>query len=340
MTESGRPSQPTRLAPHLAAKRVPFEAIPMVDFGPFLDGRDRQGVADEIGRACREVGFFYLRNHGVPAPLVETTFAEAKRFFELPDERKNAIHISGSFPNQRGYVPPFEENIDMGNTADLKEGFDLGRVLAADDPDVVAGKPFHALNVWPDGLLGFRQRVEAYHAAMLELSDHLVGAVALSLELPEDFFGDKMDRAIANLRLLHYPPQPGPVDDALFGCGAHSDYGFLTILAQDDVGGLQVRNPAGEWIAAEPVAGAFVVNIGELLSHWTNDLFAATVHRVINPSGRDRYSLPFFLDTNYDVVVECIESCVAPGEKPKYAPVIGGEYLAKRFDETFNYRRA
>jgi len=335
-TERGIP----RLTAGLEAKRIPFDSIPVVDIGPLRDGTDKRGVAVEIGRACRDVGFFYIRNHGVSKSDMDEAFAAAKRFFALPLEDKQEIHISKSYPNQRGYVPLFEENIDMGTTADLKEAFDLGRALPADDPDILAGTPFHAENVWPERLPGFRESIEDYHRKMLDLSDELVRAVALSLDLPEDYFCDKMDRAIANLRLLRYPPQTGQIDKAVLGIGAHSDYGFLTILAQDSVGGLQVQNCAGEWIAATPIPGTFVVNIGELLSHWTNDLFTPTLHRVVNVSGRERYSLPFFLDTNYDALVECIDNCILPGEKPKHDPVLGGEYLWKRFDETFTYRQS
>ena len=329
-----------RLTAGLEAKRIPFDSIPVIDIGAFRDGTDKQSVADKIGRACRDVGFFYIRNHGISDSDMETAFAEAKRFFALPLDDKREIHISKSYPNQRGYVPLFEENIDMGITADLKEAFDFGRALPDNDPDVLAGTPFHAENVWPEGLSGFREAFEDYHQKMLDLSGQLVRAVALSLDLPEDFFGDKMNRAIANLRLLRYPPQTGQIDKAILGLGAHSDYGFLTILAQDSVGGLQVQNCAGEWIAATPIPGTFVVNIGELLSHWTNDLFVPTLHRVVNVSGRERYSLPFFLDTNYDALVECISTCVPSGEEPRYEPVLGGEYLWKRFDETFTYRQS
>ncbi len=326
------------LAEGLEGRRVPFESVPVIDLGRFLDGTDKAGVARAIGRACREVGFFYLGNHGVAQARVEAAFAEARRFFAQPLEAKAAIHVSKSYPRQRGYVPPFEENTDPAVTADLKECFDLGRELAPDHPAVRAGTPFHGPNAWPEGLPGFREAIAAYCDAVLDLSLTLSRAVALSLDLPEDHFADKLDRAIANLRLIHYPPQRGRIESATLGCGAHTDYGFLTVLAQDQAGGLQLKNTAGDWIAAPPIPGTFVVNIAEMVERWTNGLYPATPHRVINTSGRERYSMAFFLDTNYDARVECLPSCRSAELPAKYPPVIGGEYLFQRFDQTFPYR--
>ncbi len=326
------------LAAGLEGRRVPFESVPVIDLGPFLDGGDKPGVARAIGRACREVGFFYVGNHGVPEARIEAAFAEARRFFAQPLEAKTAIHVSKSYPRQRGYVPLFEENTDPAVTADLKECFDLGRELPPDHPAVRAGTPFHGPNVWPEGLPGFRAAIAAYYDAVLDLSLTLTRAVALSLDLPEDHFADKLDRAVTTLRLIDYPPQQGRIEPATFGCGAHTDYGFLTVLAQDQAGGLQLRNCAGDWIAAPPISGTFVVNIAEMVERWTNGLYPATLHRVINTSERERFSMPFFLDTNYDARVECLPNCRSAEHPAKYPPVIGGEYLFRRFDQTFPYR--
>jgi isopenicillin N synthase-like dioxygenase len=174
----------------------------------------------------------------------------------------------------------------------------------------------------------------------MRLAAQLMEAFALSLHLPEKYFHPMLDEAMGALRLLHYPPQP-PADDArVVGTGSHTDYGCLTILAQDSVGGLQVRNSAGEWVAAPPVPGAFVVNIGDQMARWTNDVFGATHHRVINTSGRERYSMPFFFEPNFDAVISCLETCRSPEHPAKYADVVAGEYLVSRFDDTFSYRVA
>lgn len=325
----------------LRARLTAFTEIPVIDLSALLDGSDPAGVAARIGRAAEEVGFLYVTGHGVPPALVERAFAAAKRFFALSEEQKLALHISRS-PLHRGYFPLFEENTDPALTADLKEGFDLARDLPADDPEVRAGKPLHGPNLWPDEDLvpGFRAAVEDYFAALRRLAEQLMRGFALALALPPDWFADKIDRPLAQLRLLHYPPQGGHITARTLGCGAHSDYGCLTILAQDAVGGLQLLNAAGEWVDAPPLPGSFVVNLGDQMARWTNGRFAATRHRVINASGRERYSLPFFFDPNYDTLVEVLPACLAPGEAPRFAPVLAGDYLISRYDETFAYRRA
>ncbi len=321
------------------ARSLPFDRIPAIDMAAFLDGSDLQGVADRIGAACRNVGFLYLVNHGIPADLVDAAMNEARRFFALPVERKLRIDIARS-PAHRGYFPFFAENNDPKNARDLKEGFDIARDLPPDDLSVRAGKPLHGPNVWPADLPGFREVIEDYYAALTKLAGQLMEAFALSLHLPQKYFRPMLDEAMGALRLLHYPPQPPAADANVVGTGSHTDYGCLTILAQDTVGGLQVRNSAGEWVAAPPVPGAFVVNIGDQMARWTNDVFAATHHRVINTSGRERYSMPFFFEPNYDAVISCLDTCRSAEHPAKYADVVAGEYLVSRFNDTFSYRAA
>jgi isopenicillin N synthase-like dioxygenase len=330
---------PSMLQSWRMTQSLDFDRIPVIDMAAFLDGSDRQGVADRIGQACRNVGFLYLTNHGIPAALVDAAMAQSRRFFALPDARKMAIHIARS-PAHRGYFPFFGENNDPKNARDLKEGFDLARDLPADDPRVLAGKALHGPNVWPADLPGFRETIEQYYAALMALAGQLMQAFALSLHLPQSYFEPMLDEAMGALRLLHYPPQPATDDASIVGTGSHTDYGCLTILAQDAVGGLQVQNAARQWVAAPPVPGAFVVNIGDQMARWTNDVFAATHHRVINTSGRERYSMPFFFEPNFDAVISCLETCRAPGHPAKYDDVVAGEYLVSRFNETFSYRVA
>lgn len=328
-----------RIAEEYEGTRVPFEAIPVIDLERFRDGDDAEAAAKAIGRACRDVGFFYVSGHGVPDAVTEAAFRAARAFFALPLDEKNRYPIADTYPHQRGYVPLLGEELGMDETADLKESFDLGLDLPVDDPDVVAGKPFHRPNVWPAGVPGFREAITAYHDEMLRLSRVLGRAIALSLELPAAFFVERMQKPIANLRLLHYPPYVAADDRRVVSAGAHSDYGFITILAQDDVGGLQVQSPDGTWIEAPPIPGTFVINIGEMLANWTNDLFVATRHRVMNVGTRDRYSMPLFLDMDYDVEVSCIDTCLKPGEAPRYPAVRAGDHIARRLDETFPFRR-
>jgi isopenicillin N synthase-like dioxygenase len=328
----------TTLADELVGRTLGIREIPVVDLGPLLDGSDPSAVAAELGRAASTVGFVYVRNHGVPGALSAAMMAEAERFFAQPLAAKNRIHIRHSAVH-RGYFPLFEENTDPDMTADLKEGLDLGRDLGADAPEVIQGLPLHGPNQWPDDLPGFRRTAEAYFGAMQGLAETLMRGLALALGLDAWFFADKIDRPCASLRLLHYPPQEGHVEARTMGCGAHTDYGCLTILAQDANGGLQVRTSAGEWIAAPPIPDTFVINFGDQMARWTNGRFQATPHRVINASGRERYSMPFFFDPNWDALIEALPGTVPPGETPRFPAVLAGPYLQSRFDDTFAYRR-
>ena len=195
---------------------------------------------------------------------------------------------------------------------DLKEAFNVGLNLAPDDPELMAGKPFRSLNAWPD-LPGFRETLLAYYDACAALGARLHRAFASDLGVKPDFFADKFDRPMATLRLLHYPA-PSRGSDPETGAGEHTDYGNLTLLATDDVGGLEVRTRAGQWIEAPVVPGAFIVNIGDCLMRWTNDVYVSTPHRVVNRSAKERYSIAFFYDPNPDAIVETIPSCVQKSE--------------------------
>lgn len=326
------------LSEDLKGREVGFDSIPVIDIAALVDGSDEAGVAARLRDAAERVGFLYVTGHGIPQSMVDGMFAQARDFFDRPQDEKMSVHI-GNWPVHRGYFPLFEENTDPAMTADLKEGFDIGRDLGPDDPEVLAGLPLHGPNQWPQGGPSFRAAADSYFNALCQLGERLMRGFAIALDLAPDFFADKIDRPLAQLRLLHYPPQSGHVVARTIGCGAHTDYGCVTILAQDANGGLQVRNTDGDWISAPPVPGAFVVNLGDQMARWTNGRFQATPHRVINVSGRERYSMPFFFDPNWDAEIACLPSCAIPGEAPKFAPVLAGPYLQSRFDATFNYRQ-
>jgi isopenicillin N synthase-like dioxygenase len=332
-----------QLDPALVAARVPLEQIPVVDFAPFLHGSaaERKAVAHKIAEACRNIGFFYLINHGVPGALTERTFAEARRFFALPLEKKREIAIEKS-PCHRGYFGLGGENLDPKKqryAGDLKEGIKIGRDLAADHALVRAGTPLHGPDQWPTDLPGWREVMQESYDALVRLGREIMHALALALELPEDHFDRWLTGPMATLGPLHYPPHEGRISESRLGAGAHTDFGCLTILAQDPVGGLQVRNSAGEWIDAPYVAGSFVVNIGDMMERWTNGIFSSTVHRVINSSGKDRYSLPFFFDPDFNADLTCLETCWGPDRPARYPPTTGGQHLLDMINATFDYHR-
>ncbi len=172
---------------------------------------------------------------------------------------------------------------------------------------------------------------------MSTLARKMVGAIALSLGLPADSLDRYFEQPTTFLRLLHYPTQPQ--EEGLFGSAPHTDYGFITLLAQDNVGGLEVKNKAGDWVPAPPVPDSFVMNVGDILARWSNDQFVSTPHRVINRSGRERYSQPFFFDPSMDETIEALSVCVPAGTSPKYEPVLYGDYLMERIDKNYHYRK-
>jgi isopenicillin N synthase-like dioxygenase len=328
----------------LTGARLPLEEVPLVDFGPFLEGpaSERKRVALEIGRACRDIGFFYLVHHGVPQRLVDRVFAEASRFFALPLDRKAEIAIEKSRCH-RGWFALGGENLDPSKqrqAGDYKEGIKIGRDLPLDHPLVKAGLPLHGPNQWPSGLPGWKDTMQEGYDALSRLGREIMHAFALALELPETHFDRWLTGPMATLGPLHYPPQTGRITEERIGAGAHTDFGCLTILAQDPVGGLQVRNSARRWVDAPYVSGSFVVNVGDMMERWTNGLFTSTVHRVINVSGKDRYSLPFFFDPDFDADLSVLQTCTGPGNPPKHPPTTGGQHLLDRINATFDYRGA
>jgi isopenicillin N synthase-like dioxygenase len=312
--------------------------IPIVDISGLrsADLADRQAVAASLGAACRYVGFFYVTGHGIPHTVIAGIFNDAKDLFALPDQAKEALSIQRSRHN-RGYVGVAAERLDERASPDQKEAFNIGLELPPDDPEVRAGKPFRGVNVWP-ALPGWRERVLGYYDACMTLQLDIHRGFALDLGISEDFFAGKMDRPIATLRLLHYPAGR-PTEGAEIGAGQHTDYGNLTILATDGVAGLQVRRRDGVWLDAPHVAGAFVCNIGDCLMRWTNDVYVSTPHRVLRPR-QERYSVAFFADANPDALVEVLPGCVAPGEAPRYAPILCGDYLTARLTATYDHLKA
>ncbi len=321
----------------LEACRVSPSSLPIIDISGLAGTRpaDRLAVARELRRACLEKGFFYVRNHGIPEDLVTRVFSESRKFFALPLTEKEAIDKKRS-PANRGYEALRAQTLESGAPPDLKEGFYIGPDHAPDDPRTLAGKFNHGPNQWPVSLPSFRDTMSAYFAGLLELGERLMRGLALSLDLPEDRFRTFCTEPMATLRLLHYPPRRPDGDPHERGAGAHTDFGGLTLLRQDDVGGLQVWDQESRgWSHAAPVPGTFVVNLGDMIARWTNGLYRSTRHRVVNTSGRERYSVPFFYVGNYDEEVSCLPTCLQPGEAPKYPPITVEAHLRGMYARTY-----
>ena len=297
--------------------------IPVLDLGPYFGGvpgaLDR--ICRELYRASTEVGFYYLKNHGVPQSLIDQTFAESKRFHDQPLEEKRKLKVD---KNKIGY---FEVESSITRHSDLAAGarpnlyaaYCLRQELAPDDPDILAGVPYRALNRWPENLPGFRENLLAYSTALEALGKKLLPVIARGLSMPPDFFDAGFEKPLVNLQLNYYPHQPD-FDGTQYGLAPHTDRGFITILCQAKVPGLEVRTVDGRWAVAPVLPGHFLVNTGDLLRHWTNDVFLSTPHRVINLSGNERHSIPFFYKPDLPTVVECIPSCQTMANPAKYPP--------------------
>jgi isopenicillin N synthase-like dioxygenase len=330
----------------LGARVLPSTSIPTIDIAP-LFGTDRQAfeaTAREMADACAAIGFFYIKNHGVSADLIDRTYQQAERFHNSPVELKRRIQIDKS-PGAAGWLPLTGDEAPDDDTeiyrlvpapADpvddylirprLFEAFDMWLEVPDDDPDYLAGNVLFVPNQWPDWLPGFRDDVLEYYETMRKLGDVLFRAAAVALGLPDRFFLDMAKKPPTYFRLLHYPANDRPQNRSNVGIGAHSDEGFLTILNQR-VPGLQVMNAADEWVEAPPIDGTFIVNIGDLMEVWTNGMFKATRHRVVN-STRERYSLPFFATFDYDVVVAPLPQFTSADNPPLYKPVRSGPHFA------------
>ena len=315
-----------------------FQSVPIVDVAPLFDGSDAAArtVAAEIRRASIEVGFFYVRGHNVPLDLMRAMLMGAKYFFTLPEERKRAIQVNNA---HRGYVPFAQTTLGRAKKPDLKESLNFAFPFQAGDPYLADGKPLIGLNQWPAGEPVLQRIAEDYYAGVFELGQKLLEGFALALDIDRGFFRELYRHPLVRARLVHYPPQRAGDNEGQFGAAPHTDWGCITVLWQDDVGGLQVRNRSGQWIDAPPIEGTFVINIGDMLERWSNDLFVSTPHRVVNSSGRERYSIPIFYDPDFETVVECLPNCSGAANPPKYPRTVAGEYITAQYDKAYAYRQ-
>jgi isopenicillin N synthase-like dioxygenase len=305
-----------------------IKEIPLLDVAAYLAGEPGalEAAAAELRFALENVGFFYLAGHGVPQPLLDRIFVETKRFHALPLDEKMKLRLNRS---NNGYMPlrGHAQRHTTLNKAPPKpnenESFFAKRERDPTDPDVIAKRDLRDPNQWPDNLPGFKETVLEYQDVMRRLLHRLLPVYARALDLPADYFTPFFHQGgEVTVRMIHYPPAtPDQVADDVFGTAAHTDRNMLTILAQGDTPGLQIMLPDGTWIPAPILPGAFVVNSGDTLRRWTNERFLSTPHRVLNVSGRDRYSVPFFVSPEYDTVIQALPSCLGPDDPAKYPPV-------------------
>jgi isopenicillin N synthase-like dioxygenase len=303
--------------------------IPIVDLrGTFsADIADRLSVACQVRDASRTFGMFLVKNHGVSEELIAAHFEFARSFFALDLAEKRAIDVSGS-NCFRGYEAFGTQTIDAAAPGDLKEGFIMGPDLPPEHPHVRARFPNTGANLWPRRPAGFRGHMETYVDAMNGLGRRLAAVIALSLGLPEDYFSAALAEPLTYSQLLYYPSLSAAACGNRLGAGEHVDWGMLTMLLQDNVGGLEVRTADATWHAAPPVPGTFVIILGEMLLRLTNGRYRSATHRVAkNTTGRRRYSMPTFFDPGYDERVACVPTCAPAQGAPRFPACTVAEHM-------------
>ncbi|MGB6534756.1 MAG: 2-oxoglutarate and iron-dependent oxygenase domain-containing protein [Xanthobacteraceae bacterium] len=312
--------------------------IPVIDLSPYFAGtpEGKRQVAEQIGRACREVGFYVIVGHGVDPKLIEDVEIVSREFFDLPLDEKMKVHIEATggvgysavgdiaLAHTRGQITPH----------DLNETFQIAKVDVTSDAyfQSEAARGMVPVNRWPERPVALRNLYTRYYSRMGALATSLMRLSALALDLPESYFDDKIDRHISRLNVRLYPEQKVAPLPGQFRAGAHTDYGTVTILKPGDtVGGLQIADADDNWHDVPMIADSFVINLGDLMARWTNDRWLSTLHRVANPpeeanGGSRRLSVVFFHHPNYDATISCLPTCVEAGRAPLYEPITVSDY--------------
>jgi isopenicillin N synthase-like dioxygenase len=318
-------------------------AIPVIDFGPAF--RDEPGglaaVSTQVRRASEGVGFFYLAGHDVPPAVVDDAFAASREFHAMPPEEKSRLKID---ENNIGYLGLNQSiqgasSVYKATRPNYNESLFITHDRGPDHPDVVAGKPLRGANQWPEGHSRMRAAMVRYLETLTTVGDRMLPVLARALDMPAGFFAPFFaNEAHVTLRFLHYPPQEVD-DDEQFGQGPHTDNSFITVLAREDVPGLAVRLPSGEWLAPPVIPDTFLVNLGNMMKRWSNDRFHSTPHGVVNDSGKDRYSIAFFYSPNVDSVIECLPTCVSPDNPPRYPCAVYRDLVLEFYNANYFHRQ-
>ncbi len=316
---------------YATAKSVAPDTIPVIDITPLREGAGTREVAAALHQASQGLGFIYIRGHGIPDTLIDEARCAAFDFFRADQSKKTEVLISSS---HRGWLKPGQAKMDDDARVDLKESFIWG--YQNNQERALQGHPLRGANQWPGFVPSLEDCSMAYFTAADQVARHLLRGFATGLELPEDFFLQRADTPLSRASYVYYPAQPEDCGEEQFGVGPHTDFGVLTVLCQDDTGGLQVQDINGDWIHAPPIDGTLIVNVGDLLSRWTAGAYKSTPHRVVNTSGRERLSLVLAFDPDPDTV---IDAASIPGLTPSEEPTTCGDYLLWRFAKAFSYRQ-
>ncbi|MGE0224766.1 MAG: isopenicillin N synthase family dioxygenase [Acetobacteraceae bacterium] len=325
-----------------ASPAATTDRIPVLDIGPYLAGVPgaREALAERVARTFKDTGFLVIANHGIDQKLIDNTFAAASAFFDREEAFKLPLKVGDL---NIGYLPYGAQivrtsKVNNNTKPNLSESFYITTDLSADDPRIVAGNPLYGLNRWPPGMPDFKAATLAYFNAMRPLAQKMVSVVATALGLEPDYFVRDFGEPTTTLRLIRYPSHDG-AEDNQFGFAPHIDTNFLTLLAQSALPGLEVRTREGTWIRPPSIPHTFVVNSGEMLGRYSNDLFTPTQHRVINASNALRHAIPFFYGPGLDAVIRPVPTCVSPDNPARYEPLLYADHRRKLNMTNFDHRR-
>jgi isopenicillin N synthase-like dioxygenase len=320
------------------ARTISAQEIPIIDIAPLME--DVEGsveqVANEIVSACQRIGFFYIKGHGIPQATIDKATEAMRDYFQLPADIKANCAVN---KGQRGWMAVGQARLEGSATHDLKEIFFWGPEywhprLKNDTESLVTD------NIWPDANFpALRRQLLPYYDAAQAVGRRLLSAIAIGLGVHRDFFESRYTSPLARGQLVYYPVSSASDENELrFGSSPHTDFGVLTLLLQDSNGGLQVKNRSGEWVAALPVEGTIVCNIGDLLNRWSNENLSSNIHRVINTSGNERHSLVVFFDPDPDALIDPSDLGFPEG-RDKYPPITAGEYIQGKNRKNFTQYR-
>lgn len=312
---------------YATAKSMQPDAIPVIDIAALRDGSDMQHVASQLNAASQGLGFIYVKGHGIPESQIASARSAALEFFRAPEENKNSVLVSAA---HRGWLKPGASKMGDKAKVDLKESFIWGASEPAQD-----NHPLRGPNQWPSFVPSLEQSALDYFQSVHEVARELMRGFAIGLNLDPEFFLRTCSQPLSRATFVYYPAQPVESGVDQFGVGPHTDFGVLTVLCQDNTGGLQVQDVNGDWIHAPPVEGSLIVNVGDLLSRWTAGHYKSTPHRVVNTSGRERLSLVLAFDPDPETMIDAGD---IPGLIPKEEPITCGDYLLWRFAKAFAYR--
>ena len=316
-----------------SVKKIDQDKIPVIDIGPLIDGKDPEKVSRDLHDASQNLGFIYIKGHGIPNDLINNVRENAIHFFRSSDKEKQKVKITKSHRGWLGYGGAVMNSKDK---ADLKESFIWG--MENSNGVLPDSHPLRGQNIWPKNIPNFKNLAMEYFDHAHRVAKNLMQGFAIGLGLDEKFFLKTNSKPLSRASFVYYPPQPIEMGDDQFGVGEHTDFGVLTVLCQDLTGGLQVKDVNGDWLQAPPIEGTLVVNVADLLSRWTDGAYKSTPHRVINNSGKERLSLVLAYDPDPETLIDAKE-IYGKKYQPKEEAITCGDYLNWRFNKAFSYRR-